>query len=163
VVTDVHSILYWIDKNNPFGPKPENPNNDPQFNHWNVPIQDWWNKNSSKYPITTEANKPTSYDDVHTPEKKPNITILEPDNQKQYLPNEKINISIQNNSFYPLKKLDIFINGIYTGTTKTSPFNFSFTPNDLTSIQKTNEIKILVEDSVYNTSQAVSEFNVSTN
>ncbi|OGN35899.1 MAG: hypothetical protein A2568_01320 [Candidatus Yanofskybacteria bacterium RIFOXYD1_FULL_44_17] len=31
---EIHSILYYIDKNNPLGPFPSNPSNDPQFNNW---------------------------------------------------------------------------------------------------------------------------------
>lgn len=162
-ITNVKSILYWVNKKDPQGPAPENPSNDPQFNHWNIPIQDWWSKNSYKYPITTEASKPTSFDDVHTNNKKPVIQIIEPKLDQIYDPNEKIKVSVSSSGFFPLKKLDIFVNGIYTGTAKTSPFDFYFTPNDLTNIQETNEIKIVAEDVVYNTSEEISEFKILTN
>ena len=39
----VHDILYWVDKNNPEGPPPANPANDPQFAAWEYPIQTWAN------------------------------------------------------------------------------------------------------------------------
>ncbi len=39
--TSVHSILYWVDKNNPLGPAPINPQNDPQFTLWETSIQNW--------------------------------------------------------------------------------------------------------------------------
>ncbi len=163
VVTDVHSILYWVSKNDPLGPAPANPNNDPQFNHWNIPIQNWWSNNSYKYPITTWAEKPTATDDVHTPDKKPVVQITEPDPNQIYNPNQKIKVSVSSSGVFPLKKIDIFVNSNYVGTTKAVPFDFYFTPSDLTNIQETNEIKIVAEDSVYNTSQAVSEFKVSAN
>jgi 1A family penicillin-binding protein len=38
---ELHSILYWVDKNNPRGPIPSNPNNDPQFNNWEYAIKRW--------------------------------------------------------------------------------------------------------------------------
>lgn len=41
VVTSVHSILYWVDKSNPQGPRPENPNNDPQFPRWEYGVRKW--------------------------------------------------------------------------------------------------------------------------
>jgi 1A family penicillin-binding protein len=163
VITDVHSILYWVNKNDPLGPKPARPEDDPQFLHWEIPVQKWWSENSYKYPITTASDKPVSTDDVHTPDKKPNISIIEPNSQNQYLPDQKINISISNNSFYPLKKLDIFINGYYLDTVKNPPFSYSFTPKDLSQINKTNEIKIVAQDSVFNTSETTGQFNVLVN
>jgi 1A family penicillin-binding protein len=41
----VHSILYWVDKNNPLGPAPANPNNDPQFSHWEYGVRLWASQN----------------------------------------------------------------------------------------------------------------------
>ncbi|MFZ2484523.1 MAG: transglycosylase domain-containing protein [Minisyncoccia bacterium] len=32
--TDIHSLLYWIDKDDPRGPQPQNPSADPQFQNW---------------------------------------------------------------------------------------------------------------------------------
>lgn len=36
-----HSLLYWTDKNNPQGPTPANPANDPQFSYWEYGIAAW--------------------------------------------------------------------------------------------------------------------------
>ncbi len=40
VITD-HSLLYWTNKENPQGPPPANPYNDPQLAYWEYPIQAW--------------------------------------------------------------------------------------------------------------------------
>ena len=37
----IHSILYYIDKENPLGPRPENPANDPQFKNWETGVLNW--------------------------------------------------------------------------------------------------------------------------
>src|SRR3989344_6718872 len=37
----VHSILYWVDKDNPRGPTPSNPGSDPQFERWEYSIRNW--------------------------------------------------------------------------------------------------------------------------
>ena len=37
----VHTILYYVDKNDPTGPIPQNPSNDPQFNHWENGVLSW--------------------------------------------------------------------------------------------------------------------------
>ncbi len=46
VIPNVHSILYWVDKNNPLGPAPLNPNSDPQFRLWEPPVRAWAEKNN---------------------------------------------------------------------------------------------------------------------
>lgn len=37
----IHEILYWVDKNDPLGPSPSNPAQDPQFNFWDIPVRSW--------------------------------------------------------------------------------------------------------------------------
>lgn len=37
----VHTILYWIDKDNPRGSAPSNPASDPQFNNWEYGVRQW--------------------------------------------------------------------------------------------------------------------------
>jgi membrane carboxypeptidase/penicillin-binding protein PbpC len=39
----IHSELYFIDRNNPLGPMPANPYNDPQFYNWESAVQSWFN------------------------------------------------------------------------------------------------------------------------
>lgn len=39
--SEPHSILYWVDKDNPRGPAPSNPGNDPQFNNWEYGVRRW--------------------------------------------------------------------------------------------------------------------------
>ena len=38
---DIHTILYYVDRNNPQGPYPTNPANDPQFENWEYGVQKW--------------------------------------------------------------------------------------------------------------------------
>ena len=37
----VHSILYWVDKDDPRGPAPINPSSDPQFERWEYSVRIW--------------------------------------------------------------------------------------------------------------------------
>jgi len=37
-----HSLLYWTDKNNPLGPPPSNPAQDPQYAYWEYAIAAWY-------------------------------------------------------------------------------------------------------------------------
>ncbi len=41
ISADPHSILYWVDKDNPRGPAPSNPASDPQFTNWEYSVRSW--------------------------------------------------------------------------------------------------------------------------
>ena len=159
VLTNVHSILYWVNRDDVTGAPPLNPSSNPQFDHFEIPIQNWWMQNKEKYSITTLADKPNLIDDVHTELTKPKISILEPNEKINYSINQKINLKISNTSIYPLLKLDIFINESYLGTYP--PYsNISFTPEELENIQMENEIKVIAYDAVYNRSETALKFKV---
>lgn len=159
IITNVHSILYWVNKNDITGAVPVNPENDSQYNHWEIPVQNWWAQNKNKYPITTWAEKPTLVDDIHTDAAKPIVLIIEPDSTTEYLPNQKISLTTSSTGPNPLQKIDIFINDIYFETI-TQPFNFSFIPSELENLQNNNELKLISYDTAYNSSQTSIIFKV---
>ncbi|MBP9711259.1 MAG: transglycosylase domain-containing protein [Candidatus Pacebacteria bacterium] len=41
VKQEVHDILHWVDKSNPNGPLPSNPQGDSQYTLWEVPVRVW--------------------------------------------------------------------------------------------------------------------------
>jgi len=159
VVTNVHSILYWVDRSDILGPAPLGKNNDYQFSHWEIPVQNWWAQNKGKYNTTTWSEKPTATDNIHTASSKPIISIIEPNDTTTYSPDQKINLKISSSGVFPLQKIDIFINGIYLETIK-SPFNFSFILGELETLQSNNELKIISYDSVFNKSETNLIFKV---
>jgi penicillin-binding protein 1C len=160
VITNVHSILYWVDKNNITGPAPTNPENDSQFTHWEIPVQNWWANNKYKYPVVTSAEKPFFEDNIHTGANKPRIEITEPNKNITYSPDQTIPIEFTNLSPYPLRKIDVFINDVYVESLS-APFQGSFTPRGIDSIKETNELRLIVEDTTYNKSEFVTTFRVS--
>jgi membrane peptidoglycan carboxypeptidase len=56
IYKNIHSILYFVDKNNPSGPNPTNPANDPQYENWEYGVQAWKNET---YGITDAPTEPT--------------------------------------------------------------------------------------------------------
>jgi hypothetical protein len=160
VITNVHTILYWVDKKDILGPSPTNPTDDPQFNHWEIPIQNWWAQNKNKYPQITPGDKPIGVDNIHTSSSRPAVTILEPDSTTEYLPDQKIYLKITNSSRTPLLKIDIFVNDIYLETRESPFFNYYFVPNEIQNIQAFNKIKIISYDTLFNRSETTSTFAV---
>lgn len=71
-VPETHSILFFVDKDNPLGPQPEHPENDPQFNLWEKGVAAWAEKNASSSLLLKD------YNELHKAENNPNITITSP-------------------------------------------------------------------------------------
>jgi hypothetical protein len=72
-----HSILHYINKDNPLGPMPENPTDDPQYSRWEDGIKNWLTKLAEKSPENLTL-APTEYDDLHIPINQPKINIISP-------------------------------------------------------------------------------------
>ncbi len=148
-ITNVHSILYWLNKGNPLE-KTSGQVNDSQFNNWDYGVQKWWNANKYNYPVITAGDVPTTYDNIHTQEAKPVFQITGIDSNKTYGKNEKITISINPTSINPIKKVDVFVNNTYLTSLKSSPFAVSFVPSNIGDISNTNTIHIIGVDELGN-------------
>lgn len=159
VITNVHTILYWVDKNNIFGPTPANPADNPQFSNWETAVQNWWAQNSHKYPKVTAADKPTTSDNIHTQSSAPKVSIIEPNSTATYLKGQKIQLKLKSSGRYSLEKVDVFINDVFIENLE-SPFNFAFYPQDLENLQTTNTIKVIVYDSAGNRAETSTQFKV---
>ncbi|MBI3633908.1 MAG: PBP1A family penicillin-binding protein [Candidatus Vogelbacteria bacterium] len=159
VVRNIHSILYWVNKDDPTGSAPSDPASDPQFNLWETQVQKWARESG----ILNETPQviPTDVDDVHRPEFAPNISIQSPVATQSYTSTSRIKISIVNKGKYPISSADYFLNNTYLGSSKTAPFDFSFIPSETSNISTTNTLRIVVYDSVFNVAQVESTLNLS--
>lgn len=155
-IPNVHEILYWVNKNDPYGAVPINPADDSQFEHWEYPVKQWLE--NQNLPIPTE---PKQTDDIHTPNKQPKLSVLSPNTETVYSPEQKIIVQTRSEGFYPLSKLDFYINDTYTGSATNLPFLFTFTPNEIRSVHSgKNTLKIIATDSVFNRSEIFIDFNL---
>lgn len=141
IITNVHSILHWMDKENPLEYK-ESEKEDPQYENWEYGVRNWWINNKHKYPIITEEQKPDYYDNVHTLENKPIFEIIGISENK-YKETDPINVLINPTSFYPIKKIDLFINNKYITSLRNYPFQATFLLKDFENISSVNELKII--------------------
>jgi hypothetical protein len=41
VYSNLHTILHFVDRNNPTGPVPQNPASDPQYDNWEYGVSLW--------------------------------------------------------------------------------------------------------------------------
>ncbi len=143
----IHSELYWIDKSNPLGPPPSNPNNDPQFSRWEYGVQYWLQSvgriNFSSPTVTSSQL---------------GVAFITPTNGATIPANTQTVVSI--NSTSAPKKADYFLNGNYIGSSTSYPFSFSFIPTGVGATPGTNTLKVVITDQNNNTGTASVNFQV---
>lgn len=101
-VYEGHDTLYYLDKDDPMGPAPTNPESDPQYRNWENAVQEWIKKNSWH----TTSTAPTEYDDVHTKENQPTVNINNPQaNESLYSRDITVQASIQ--ALRPIVRVEI--------------------------------------------------------
>jgi penicillin-binding protein 1C len=61
VSSGIHNILHYVDKRNPTGPYPTNPQNDPQYNNWEWAVQKW--KEQTYLPLIPKVEEDAEDDD----------------------------------------------------------------------------------------------------
>jgi 1A family penicillin-binding protein len=117
----LHDILYYVEKDNPQGPAPEHPEDDPQYANWEVGVRKWAEKQGT---LTTEL-PPTEYDDVHILANQPTINIISPMNNATV---SEPNMEIRVNAGAPrgMSRVEYYIDGQLIGSSRLSPFNLSY-------------------------------------
>ena len=164
VFNSVHSILYWVNKDDPLGPAPVDPNQDSQFASWEKGVRDWLATYEITHPDFKEVTSyviPTEVDDVHTPESAPKISITSPINGAVIGSQAILPIQIQYMGKSQPLKTEVYINGKYIQTINNSPLNFSFVPGDVATLSDSNTLSVTVYDTAYNKSEATTSFSVS--
>jgi len=124
----VHSILYWIDKDNPLGPRPTDPTKDSQFTLWEHAVQLWTGTLILvNAPVGTEPAQNTS---AVSP-----FLVTSPQNGSFHPVGALLTISVQQPVGNPLRKVSYYLNGDYMGATNQAPFSMSVVPTILGPIR----------------------------
>ena len=149
VVQSVHSILYWLNKNDPLGDKPSQPDSDPQFNNWEASVRSW--ASTKGYKDQDVNIIPKDFDDIHTFDKIPRIISLAVDPQKDIYTDERITIIPAIESMFGISQIDYFINDDYFGSARQKPYSISIDLKD--QVFDTIVIRAKLYDSVGNTAE----------
>lgn len=129
VTGEPHTILYWVDRSNPRGPIPDNPAQDPQFQHWETALRAWLSGN----PLGTNSDIPREYDTVHTEANRPRIRLESPLLGDVVRRGSDLIIRGSVTAVFPLKEIDILINDRIVQTLISPPgtFNLKISTKDL--------------------------------
>lgn len=150
IVTGVpHSILYWVNKNNPQGPAPVPPEDDNQFSLWEPAVQQWLQVSAPETLSPVNTPLPTFFDNVHTPENIPLITLTLPEENSSHPIDKPLTLTFETESQFDILDIKIFLNDNYIGTTTND--HFTFIPKEIDiAKQGDNTILIVVQDVIFN-------------
>jgi len=148
-----HSILHFIDRDDPLGDAPADPNKDPQYALWETAIAKW----AEKGKIST-SSPPTAYDNLHLPENRPTFTfdgLVE----NQTVTDPILKISVNGSAPRGVHKTEYYLDNalveikkiFYLGLEK----DISFLPNGY------HKLKVRVCDDIDNCSEKEFNFNLS--
>ena len=154
VVPNIHSILYWVNKDDPYGPSPRNDSRDPQFPRWEAPVLSWANT----YQSGTIPVRPDEFDDVHTEENLPELEILGIENNDTLSRSDTLSFSVRSSGRYTLTDVSVFINGRYIGESTEKPFSFTLPLENLEGLTGSNTLRVVGTDRVFNTGDTTLSF-----
>lgn len=120
-----HSILHYVNPNDPNGNPPENPENDMQYTAWEEAINKWAEANDFLL-----EEPPTEYDDIHLPELIPQITLTSPEKNQTIKSNSitaKVNTERKGN---PISFVEYKIDGRPIGRVQTNPYSLNINMGD---------------------------------
>lgn len=161
IFNNVHSILYWIDKDNIEGPSPMNNSDDSQFPYWEHAVAEWLKSYRTAHPEFVDASAtmiPTATDDVHVPANFPVASIKSPAPGTAVDTSRPLSVELAVSGRYPIQKTDIYQNGKFVSSAYSNPSSFTFVPNDVGNVGQTNVLSVTVYDSVFNRTQATTTF-----
>ncbi|MBL7045956.1 MAG: transglycosylase domain-containing protein, partial [Parcubacteria group bacterium] len=149
VVTEVHSILKWVDKKDPTGPIPTNPEKDSQFTLWEYPVLKWAKENGI---ISQDGSLiiPTDFDGIHGPSLSPSVELISPQEGSSYNRSSTVTATLGLDSKFPISKADYFVNNVFVGSSTRAPYSLNINLNTVSDIDRRNVLRVVVYDSVLN-------------
>lgn len=142
-----HSILYYVDRDDPLGQVPTDPAQDPQFNLWENAIKKWAEKN---------ATSTATISGISSPANKPAIRIVSP-LANQPITSNNLDVQVEVAATNGISRIEYYLNGnLWQTVAGSSPFSqsISFLNNGF------HTLKALVCDNAENCSEASVNFNL---
>ncbi len=124
--TTSHSILYYVDKDDPRGATPLHPESDPQYAYWEYGVL-LWSVSQGEVSIYDVLNE-TNNEDTSSATK-PKVTITEPDDGDRVSLDEIIEVKTRIKSDLDIEHIEYYIDGELIGSSTTDD-SFFFMPGE---------------------------------
>jgi 1A family penicillin-binding protein len=151
----VHSILYWVDKDNPLGPQPSNPARDPQFYLWENPVVEWArSQNLSTGSFIKSENHSANSGG-------PKLNILTIEDGGTYYKEMIFVVAVSMSDGSNIKNGEVLLNGKKLGNLDPAGKSYSFFPQEIQGIKENgNTLIVKVENENGNNFQTKANFNI---
>lgn len=136
----IHSILHYVDRNNPLGPPPENPYHDSQYELWEEAVRKWVRRQNIDDNFDIQ-----DIDDVDFEEEN-QLEITNIDEDVEYLKDEVLVIIIDLNKEIEIKSSSVILNNKKIGEIESIGSSFNFIPEEVDGIKAVNDLIIEVTD-----------------
>lgn len=122
-----HDILHYVNKDDPQGEVPKNPNQDPMYVVWENAVQNWISRKKEKEPDwdVSFSEPPTEYDDEESLQSVPQLEILSPSTGEK-ISTRNLELRINTQSVRGVSKVIYRMDGRVIGVTTDSPFNWRY-------------------------------------
>lgn len=141
-----HDILHYVNRDDPRGPVPAFPADDPQYENWEKALQTWIAKQNN----STFQEPPTELDNNQRSEFSPTIEFISP-TDGSVLTNRNINIQVKATAPRGVSKVIFQIDNQPIGTATEFPFNLSFYAQKL--IKGPHTLSAVAVDDIGNSTQ----------
>lgn len=139
----VHSILYWVNRDDPLGPAPRNPSSDSQFNSWERSVSVWASTQGFTEDFLSDIGK-----DEGT--KRIDFKIINPSNNDVFVEDLIVYVAVTLNGS-DFVSGDVYINNINVGPIDPVSSSFSFTPKEIEGIKSSNNtLRVVAKDGLGN-------------
>lgn len=138
--SNAHTILYYVDIDDPLGDYPKDPDKDPQFKNWEKAVQKWSKKENGDLKEAPEREcKKKDFDDYFS-----KISIKSP-NSGSTIDKQTFKIKADISGDADIKQVDFFFDGDSAGSKKSSPYEVEYKIPDSKNGQ-TVKIEVKVHD-----------------
>jgi len=153
-----HDILFYIDKDNPTGPPPQNPAADPMFQFWEDGVKKWAAKQAADAGIEFSNDQaPTEYDDLHVPQNQPTLTLISPQDN-QTIESYPIKFEVQTSAPRGISRVLYELDGKVLGISNQAPYGLEL--NALDFANGYHQLRVTAFDDIDNSNSLQIELNL---
>lgn len=147
---EVHSELYWMNRNDIQGNAPGYNSRDPLFNLFETGVLNWASGQGSSLINLNTTNSNTL---------SAGFNISSPRSGSSFANNERITINVVGFSDQTTQ-VEYYVNNKLIGKSTESPYSFSFIPSSITEIEPENELKAVATERLGKFIEAKSIFTI---
>ncbi len=145
-----HDILYYVNRDDPRGPIPDKPENDPQYKNWEKGVEEWYKnqKDSTHGSPPTDECKESDFKKFQ-----PSISLTTAGSSSS----SSITLSANVNAPYGVDSVTYLVDGSEVGSTSSNPYSINYT----VSTPSTITIEVEMKDKNGNTAHDSKHMSVS--